>query len=71
VNSSDGRNQDEGGGDGGDGGGDGGPSMTTLLVVAGVLVGIAWFISTSIRHFGGIQDCVMQGRTDCATLPNK
>jgi hypothetical protein len=49
---------------------DNGPSMTTLLIVAGFLVVVSWFIATTLRHFGGIQDCVMQGRTNCVTLPD-
>ncbi len=50
---------------------DEGPSMATLLVVAAVLVGIAWFLATSLRQYGGVQDCVMQGRTNCVGLPDK
>ena len=49
----------------------GGPSMLTLLVVAGLLVAVGWYLSTSLRHFGNLQDCAMQGRTNCAPLPDK
>ena len=47
---------------------DTGPSMTTLLVVAAILVGISWFVAKTLRTYGGIQDCVMQGRSNCVTL---
>ena len=49
---------------------DNGPSMATLLAVAAVLVGISWFVANALRHYGGVQDCVMQGRTNCVTLPD-
>ena len=44
--------------------------MATLLAVAAVLVGISWFVANALRHYGGVQDCVMQGRTNCVTLPD-
>lgn len=47
---------------------DKGPNMGTLLIVAAVIVGISWFVATTLRHFGGIQDCVMQGRSNCVTI---
>ena len=47
---------------------DPGPNMGTLLLVAAVLVGIAWVVATNLRHNGRIQDCVMQGRSNCAEI---
>ena len=54
-----------------DNGNDNGPNMGTLLIVAAILVGISWFVAQTLRYNGGIQDCVMQGRSNCVTVPSK
>ena len=45
-----------------------GPNMGVLLLVAAVLVGVSWFVITTLRHNAQIQDCVMQGRSNCAEI---
>jgi hypothetical protein len=49
------------------------PNRRTAMVaiVAIVILGIAgWWISTELRHASNIQDCVMQGRRNCAPVSN-
>jgi hypothetical protein len=42
-------------------------AMMAILVI--IVIGIAgWWISTELRHASSIQDCVMQGRRNCAPV---
>ena len=43
-------------------------SGRAMAIIAAVLVLIAWFLAVQLRHFGSIQDCVMQGRTNCVEV---
>ena len=45
-----------------------GPNMGVLLLVAAVLVVVSWFVINTLRHNGKVQDCVMQGRSNCAEI---
>ena len=45
-----------------------GPHMGIILIVVAVIVGLGWYLATTLRHNGNIQDCAMQGRTNCATI---
>ena len=45
-----------------------GPSPLTMLVVAVVLTVGGYFLSVKLRDLGRMQDCLMQGRTNCAPL---
>jgi hypothetical protein len=47
---------------------DHGPSPLVLLIVALLVVGGGYFLSVKLRDLSRIQDCVMQGRTNCATI---
>lgn len=40
----------------------------TILVIAGLIVLVAWFAATTLMHFGGVQDCVMQAHKGCVSV---
>ena len=47
------------------------PSRTPALVgllVAGLIVVGGWLLANKLRELGRLQDCAMQGRTNCAPL---
>jgi hypothetical protein len=54
--------------DEGDGEGPGRRVMLAALVVIVVLVLAGWWISGALRSGAAVQDCVMQGRTNCAPV---
>jgi hypothetical protein len=45
-----------------------GPSPLTLLIVAVILTVGGYFLSVKLRDLGRMQDCLMQGRTNCEPL---
>ena len=45
-----------------------GPSPLTMLIVAVILTVGGYFLSVKLRDLGRMQDCLMQGRTNCAPL---
>ena len=51
-----------------DGNHESGPSPLTLLIVAVVLTIGGYWLSIKLRDLGRMQDCLMQGRTNCAPL---
>ena len=42
--------------------------LVVALVVIVVLVLAGWWISGALRSGAAVQDCVMQGRTNCAPI---
>ncbi len=45
-----------------------GPSPLVLLLVVAVLVVGGYFLAVKLRDVGRLQDCLMQGRTNCAPI---
>lgn len=45
-----------------------GPSAVTLLVALVLLVGGGWFLTHKLRDSARLEDCLMQGRTNCAPI---
>lgn len=52
----------------GDGEGPSRRGLLVALVVIVVLVLAGWWISGALRGGAAVQDCVMQGRTNCAPI---
>ena len=53
---------------------DGGHELSgrAMAIIALILVCVAWFLAVQLRKFGSVQDCVMQGRTNCVEVqPNR
>ena len=50
------------------GGHDQGPPPLVLLLVAVVLIVGSYLLSVKLRDMGRMEDCLMSGRTNCATL---
>lgn len=48
--------------------GEGRPSGLIMLVVMLVLVGGGYFLAVKLREQGRLQDCLMQGRTNCTPI---
>jgi hypothetical protein len=40
----------------------------TLLVALVLLVGGGWFLTHKLRDSARLEDCLMQGRTNCAPI---
>lgn len=48
--------------------GDHGPPPLALLAVAALVVVGGYLLSVKLRELGRAQDCMMQGRTNCAPI---
>lgn len=56
-------------GDKNDSGAEGGESKRLIgLIIIAVLVVGGYFLVTKLKDLGDTQDCVMQGRTNCAPI---